>query len=118
MIEMGVRVEDMCDGQTQLTHFLEYALGGSAGIDDDGSLRNSVADYGAVAPERRHRKCFSNKRGHTTACYRSRSLRRKQRPVFRVRTADRPDHFRVIDGPISPLPPEPHQKTRSRTIRT
>ena len=53
VIKMGVRVQDMADGQTELLHFMENTLRGATRIDHHGLLRHRITDDRAVASERR-----------------------------------------------------------------
>lgn len=106
MVEVGMRMKDVRDGQAELPHLVENALRRSSGIDDDGLPGEGIADDRAIASERWNRECFSNQRSHI-ACYRSTIFRRKQRTLTKLLIANRPDHFRIIEDPITPLSPEP-----------
>ena len=44
MIEVGMGVENVADGESELVHFVENPLVRPTGIDDDGLLRHWIAD--------------------------------------------------------------------------
>ena len=53
MVEVGMGVENVADGESELVHLVENSLVRSTGIDDDRLLRHRIANDGAIAAERR-----------------------------------------------------------------
>ena len=64
MIEVGVGVENVADGESELVHFMQNSFGRSTGINDDRLLRHWISDDRTVTPEGWDGKCFSNHGRH------------------------------------------------------
>jgi hypothetical protein len=74
VIEMGVRMQDAADRETQLLHFLENSLRRTAGVDDDRLLRERVADDRAVTAKRWNREGLPNQSSHYMSMLQSNKL--------------------------------------------
>ena len=75
MIEVGMGMEDMADGESELSDFVENLFVGPAGINHDGLLRHRIADDRTVASKRRDREGFANQCGHRSGMLPSDNLR-------------------------------------------
>src|SRR6266513_1351085 len=64
MVEVGMGVENVADGESELMHLVENSLVRPTGIDDDGLLRHWIADDRTVATKGRDGKGFSDHGGH------------------------------------------------------
>ena len=64
MVEVGVGVKNVADGESELVHLVENSLVRSTGIDDDGLLRHWISNDRTIATQWRDGKCFSNHRRH------------------------------------------------------
>ena len=60
MVEVGVGVKDMRDGQSELVHLVENSLVRSTRIDHDRLLCHRIADDRAIATKGRDGKGFSD----------------------------------------------------------
>ena len=75
MVEMGVGVEDMADGESELLDFMKNLFGRPAGIDHDGLLRDWIGDDRAVASQGRDREGSPNQHGHSRGMLQSEDLK-------------------------------------------
>src|SRR4029079_5758963 len=64
MIEVGISMENMADGQSELVQLVENSLRRSTRIDHDCLLRHRISNDRAIATEGRDGKGFSNHGRH------------------------------------------------------
>src|SRR5437868_7870087 len=75
MIEVGVSMENMADGESELVQLVENSLRRSTRIDYDCPLRHWISNDRAITTEGRDGKCFSNHRRHDRRMLPSKPIR-------------------------------------------
>ena len=75
MVEVGMGVENVADGESELVHLVQDPLVRSTGIDDDGLLRHWIANDRTIATKGRDGKGFSNHDGHDERMLPSKPIR-------------------------------------------
>ena len=64
MVEVGMGVKNVADGESELVHLVENSLVCSTGIDHDGLLRHWIANDRTIATKGRDGKGFSDDDRH------------------------------------------------------
>ena len=75
MVEVGMGVENVADGESELVHLVENSLVRSTRIDNDGLLCHWISNDRTIATKGRDGKCFSNHDGHNERMLPSKPIR-------------------------------------------